>query len=88
MQFVLKDGDPPWGEKCISPTPLKRVEKGRFLIMGMADAGPEVEGMGRRGDKERVLKVELMGDVERGRQRPSPREVVWRRDVFGEKAKL
>lgn len=60
--------------------------------MGMGDAGPEVEGMGRRGDGERVLKVELMGDMERGRRRPCPREVVWRRDVFGEekraKAKL
>ena len=56
--------------------------------MGMADAGPEVEGTGRKGDAERVLKVELMGDLERGRQRPSPREVVWRRDVFGKEAKL
>ncbi|KAK0509332.1 hypothetical protein JMJ35_008703 [Cladonia borealis] len=91
LEFVLKDGDPPWGEKCISPTPLKRIENGRILIMGMGDAGPEVEGTGRRGDRERVLKVELMGDVERGRKRPSPREVVWRRDVFveeKEKARL
>lgn len=56
--------------------------------MGMGDAGPEVEGTGRKGDAERVLKVELMGDMERGRKRPSPQEVVWARDVFGEKAKL
>ena len=55
--------------------------------MGMGDAGPEVEGTGRKGDEERVLKVELMGDVERGRKRPCPREVVWRRDVFGEGGK-
>jgi len=85
MEFVEEDGDPKWGEKCISPNPIKQV--GRFLIMGMGDAGPEVEGWGRRGDGERVLRVEVGGDGDRdrdrGRRRMVPREVVWRRDVLG-----
>lgn len=82
------DGDPPWGEKCISPNPIMRIEKGKYLIMGMADVGPELEGTGRRGDKERVLRVELMDEIERGRKRPNPQQVVWRRDVFLEESKL
>lgn len=86
MDFVENDGDPPWGEKCISPNPIKKI--GKYLIMGMEEAGPELEGTERRGDAERVLKVELAKDKERGRRRPEPQEVVWRRDVFGEKEKL
>ncbi|KAK3173701.1 hypothetical protein OEA41_007033 [Lepraria neglecta] len=87
LHFVEMDGDPPWGEKCISPNPIKKIENGKYLIMGMADVGPELEGTGRKGDKERVLRVELMDEIERGRKRPSPQEVVWRRDVFPEESK-
>ena len=79
--WVATDGDPPWGEKCISPNPIKRMEG--WLLMGLGDAGPEVEGMGRKGDEERGLRVELDDEVERGRARPRPMEVVWRRDVLG-----
>ncbi len=87
MHFVKTDGDPLWGEKCISPNPIKG-EKGKYMIMGMGDAGPELEGTSRRGDAERVLRVELTKDVERGRQRRSPQEVVWNRDMFTETEKL
>lgn len=34
--------------------------------MGMADVGPELEGTHRRGDTERVLRVELTDEIERG----------------------
>lgn len=78
LEFV-KGGDPPWGEKCISPNPIKK--SGDTLWMGMGDAGPELEGTGRSGDKERVLKVELSGEVERGRRTPRPKEVVMKRDL-------
>ncbi|KAF6226242.1 hypothetical protein HO133_009108 [Letharia lupina] len=78
MEFV-KGEDPPWGEKCISPNPIKK--SGDTLWMGMGDAGPELEGTGRGGDKERVLRVELSGEVERGRRTPRPKEVVMRKDL-------
>ncbi|KAL2042101.1 hypothetical protein N7G274_005289 [Stereocaulon virgatum] len=84
LHFVRTDGDPPWGEKCISPNPIKKIENGKYLIMGMADVGPELEGTHRRGDAERVLKVALTDDIERGRKRPSPQEVLWRKDMLHE----
>ena len=83
LKFVETDGDPSWGEKCISPNPIKRIE-GKYLIMGMDDPGPELEGTARRGDAERVLRVELTEDMERGRKRPSPQQVTWRKDIFKE----
>lgn len=85
-EWVERDGDPPWRDKCISPNPIKR-EKGKWLIMGMSDPGPEVESLGRKGDRERVLRVELDKETERGRERPRPVEVCWRRDLFGEEGK-
>lgn len=87
MRFVKEDGNPPWGEKCISPNPIKKT--GKYLICGMENAGPELEGTQRKGDPLRVLRVELAKDKERGRPRPEPQEVVWREDVLGEeKTKL
>lgn len=87
MQFVEHDGDPPWGEKCISPYPMKMTRQ--HLIVGMEHAGPELRGTHRRGDAERVLRVDLAKDEERGRQRPQRQELLWRRDVFpDEKGKL
>lgn len=78
MEFV-KGEDPPWGDKCISPNTLKT--SGDTLWMGMEDAGPELEGTGRSGDKERVLRVELSGEIERGRRTPRPKEVVMKKDL-------
>ena len=78
LDFV-KGGNPPWSEICISPNPIKR--SGDTLWMGMGDAGPELEGSGRCGDKERVLKVELSGEIERGRRRPRPIELVMKKDL-------
>lgn len=83
MEFV-EVGDPPWREKCISPNPIK--QSGDTLWMGMGEAGPELEGTGRSGDKERVLKIELSGEIERGRT-PRPKEVLMRKDLEAEKGK-
>lgn len=82
MNFVNNDGIPPWGEKCISPNPMKRV--GKYLIMGLDEPGPELRETDRRGDSERVIRVELAKDMDtgRGRPRPQPQEVVWRRDIL------
>ncbi len=78
MEFV-EGGDPPWGEKCISPNPIKK--SGDTLWMGMGDAGPELEGTGRSGDMERVLRVELSDEIERGRRIPRPKELVMKKDL-------
>lgn len=87
IDFVEKNGDPPWGEKCISPSSVKKTSE--YLFIDMADAGPELQGTQRKGDAERVLRVKLAKDEDRGRQRPEPHEVLWRRDVLpNEKEKL
>ena len=78
MDFV-RGGDPPWGEKCISPNSIK--QSGDTLWMALGDAGPELAGTARRGEMERVLRVELSGEVERGRRTPRPKEVVMRKDL-------
>ena len=78
LEFV-KGEDPPWGQKCISPNPVKK--SGDILWMGMGDAGPELEGTGRCGDKERVLKVELSDEIERGRRRPRPTRLVMTKEL-------
>ena len=79
LSEFVKGGAPPWGEKCISPNPIKR--SGDTLWMGMGDAGPELEGTGRSGDKDRVLRVELSGEIERGRRRPRPMELVMKKNL-------
>ena len=85
LEFV-KGGDPPWGEKCISPNPIKK--SGNTLWMGMGDAGPELEGTGKSGDKERVLRVELSDVIERGKRTPRPKEVVMKKDFVSGKGKI
>ena len=82
MEFV-RGGDPPWGEKCISPNSIK--QSGDTLWMGLGDAGPELAGTARSGEKERVLRIELSGEVERGRRTPRPKEVVMRKDLGARK---
>ena len=80
MAFVKEDGQPPWGEKCVSPDPIKLYPKMGCMIMGLANPGPELEGTGRKGDEERVIVVELDEEMERGRQRPRPKEVIRRKE--------
>ena len=53
--------------------------------MGLESPGPELEGTERRGDRERVIVVDLDEEVERGRQRPRPKKVIWRREWEEEK---
>ncbi|KAI4247353.1 MAG: hypothetical protein LQ352_006175 [Teloschistes flavicans] len=75
LDFV-KTGDPPWGEKCISPTPLKR--DGKRLIMALDEPGPELEGTDRKGDAERVVWVQF-----KGKDGTSGLHVGWKGDVLG-----
>ncbi|KAL8850608.1 MAG: hypothetical protein Q9221_004478 [Calogaya cf. arnoldii] len=76
LEFV-KTGDPPWGEKCISPLPLKK--EGKMLVLGLDEPGPELEGTGRRGDTERVVYVQF-----KGKDGMSGLKVGWRKDVVDE----
>ncbi|KAL8652148.1 MAG: hypothetical protein Q9210_002855 [Variospora velana] len=74
LDFV-KSGDPPWGEKCISPSPLRK--DGKELIMGLDEPGPELEGTDRKGDDERVIWVRF-----KGKDGTSGLRVGWRKDVM------
>ncbi|KAL9008869.1 MAG: hypothetical protein Q9173_006052, partial [Seirophora scorigena] len=74
LRFV-RTGDPPWGEKCISPLPLKK--EGKALIMRLNEPGPELEGTDRRGDGERVIWGRF-----KGKDGTSGLRVGWRKDVM------
>ncbi|KAL9595624.1 MAG: hypothetical protein Q9219_006330 [cf. Caloplaca sp. 3 TL-2023] len=74
LSSFLKTGDPPWGEKCISPRTLKK--EGKNLILALDEPGSELEGTNRRGDAERVVWVR-----QKGKEGMSGLEVGWRRDV-------
>ncbi|KAL8690160.1 MAG: hypothetical protein Q9224_004473 [Gallowayella concinna] len=76
LEFV-KTGDPPWGEKCISPSPLRK--EGKRLLMGLDEPGPELEATSRRGESDRVIWVQF-----KGKEGTSGMEVGWRRDVVEE----
>ncbi|KAL9576384.1 MAG: hypothetical protein Q9212_007143, partial [Teloschistes hypoglaucus] len=79
LEFA-KTGDPTWGERCISPTPLKKEKgKGEVLIMALDEPGPELEGTDRKGDAERVIWVQFQG-----REGTSGLHVGWRRDAVGD----
>ena len=86
-KWIESDGDPPWREKCISPDVVEKV-RNHWMVMGLAKPGPELEGTTRKGDSERVVRVELDKVIERGRQRPRPVEVLWRKDVEVGKGQL
>jgi hypothetical protein len=54
MAFV-ESGDPPWGEKCISPSTIFRDEKREILALDRP--GPELQGTKRLGDLDRIVVV-------------------------------
>ncbi|MCJ1437992.1 hypothetical protein MMC27_007379 [Xylographa pallens] len=77
VDFVTS-GDPPWTEKCMSPTGLMWKRGDGRAVLGLDKPGLELEGSGRRGDGERVVLVDF------GRGGPRRVEVAWRADVFRE----
>ena len=80
IEFV-KSGDPPWGEKCVSPTGLFWKDTDGRAVLGLDKPGPELEGTNRRGDTERVVLVEFT------KEGPRKVEVAWKKDVFREERK-
>ena len=77
MDFVAS-GDPPWTDKCISPTSLLWKKGDGRAVLGLDKPGLELEGSGRKGDRERVVLVNFRKDG------PRNVEVAWRKDVFRE----
>ncbi|KAK0251054.1 hypothetical protein LTS09_013760 [Friedmanniomyces endolithicus] len=82
LEFVAT-GDPPWTEKCISPTVMpardgKKREDGR-VVLGLQRPGPEVEaeGSGRRGVEGECVLVEFKKDG------PRKLAVVTREEALG-----
>jgi len=62
LEFV-KSGEPPWTEKCISPSALamrdgQKREDGR-AVLGLYHPGPELDGSGRSGIAEQVVLVDF-----------------------------
>ena len=81
--WVTSSGDPPWSEKCISPGVINKV-KNKYMILGLGEPGPELEGSMRKGDQQWVLKVELDRAMEKGQTRPLPFELCKRSEFCRE----
>lgn len=77
MEFV-QTGDPPWGEKCISPTGIMFKEGDGRAVLALDKPGPELEGSERRGDAERVVLVKFR------KEGPRELDVAWRKDILRE----
>ncbi|TGO56563.1 hypothetical protein BCON_0076g00410 [Botryotinia convoluta] len=84
LQFLQGDGGDSsgvfWGDKVMSPLSLgikKKNGDGR-VILGLDGQGPELEGMGRKGDGKRVVLVRF------GKEGPREVEVRERREVLEE----
>lgn len=77
LQAFLKEGDPPWGDKVMSPIVAMRSKDGRS-ILGLDKPGVELQGSERRGDAERVVLVDFK------KEGPRNVEVRWRKEVMEE----
>ena len=75
LAFV-RGGNPPWGNKCISPVHVGSLADGR-TVLDLNHPGPELEGSDRRGDGERVVFVDFQKE---GTRRV---EVAWKKDAEG-----
>lgn len=82
LEFVghQEDGEPTWAEKCISPHTL--IKDGKRMYMSLEQAGPEVEGFGRRGDGLRLISQVFRQGM------PRDFEVCWKEDILREKERL
>lgn len=78
LKQFLKTSDPPWGEKCISPTQIARRKEDGRNVLGLDKPGPELNGSSRRGDSEYVVLVEFK------KEGPRRVEVRKRKDVLTE----
>lgn len=76
LREFLKSSDPVWAEKCISPTQVMRLKSDGRAVLGLDKPGPELEGSGRSGEKQRVVLVDF------AKGGPRKVEVRWREEVF------
>lgn len=78
LREFVKTSEPPWGQKCISPVQILRRKSDGRNVLNLEKPGAELEGSGRRGEKERVVLVNFK------REGPRDVEVRWRKDVLEE----
>lgn len=78
LQSFVTEGDPPWGEKVISPIQFMQSKKSGRSILGLDKPGLELKDSGRRGEAERVVLVNF------GKDGPRNVEVRWRKEVLEE----
>ncbi|KAK3061045.1 hypothetical protein LTS18_007145, partial [Coniosporium uncinatum] len=75
---TARDGEPSWGEAVISPiAQTVRSPDGR-QILGLDKPGPELEGSGKKGIREWVVKVRF------SKEGPRQVDVGLRDEVFAE----
>lgn len=74
----VESGDPPWGEKCISPSIISR--DGKREILALDRPGPELQGTKRMGDLERIVIV----NTKRANAQTPGLEVHLKEDFFQE----
>ena len=83
LQDFIQTGDPPWTEKCISPTgrfKAKDNKDGR-VVLELDKPGPELKASGRRGDTEHVILVRFTKDG------PRDVEVCMKREIMEERSR-
>lgn len=82
LDFVShkEDGDPTWADKCITPIPMWK--NGKRVFVSLEPGGPEVGGIGRKGDSRRIISWVFRDG------RPQDLEVHWKEDVIQEKERL
>ncbi len=78
LQAFVKEGDPPWGDKVMSPIVAVKSKKDGRSILGLDKPGQELKGSNRRGDPDRVVLVDF------GKEGPRNVEVRWRKEVLEE----
>lgn len=81
MDFIRKDGDPPWTSKFISPTGLMLDRKDGRKVLALDKPGLELNGYPCKGDSERVVLVKF--------EKEGPRnvEVRWKKKMLEETKK-
>lgn len=77
----VHSGNPPWTDKCISPTVLPRRNIDGRAVLDLSYPGPELEGRGREGEQELVVLSVFR------KEGPRRVDVAFRKDVVeGEKS--
>lgn len=78
LNDFLRTSNPPWGEKCISPSQLMRRQRDGRAVLGLEKPGPELKDSQRRGESDRVVLVDFTKGGPRNVQ------VAWKKEIMEE----